>query len=61
MSKVGVSSIRLGGSVLLDTLLFENFLIVEAGDDLQIEFPYDRQRDLFIAFNCQREISHRSF
>lgn len=27
--------------------------------DLQIEFPYDRQRDLFIAFNCQREISYR--
>jgi len=31
----------------------------EGHGDLQIEFPYDRQRDLFIAFNCNREISHR--
>lgn len=35
-------------------------LIVQMGGNLQIEFLYDRQRDLFIAFNCHREISHRS-
>ena len=36
---------------------------VETGirGNLQIEFPYDRQRDLFIAFNCHREISHRLY
>lgn len=31
----------------------------EGHGDLQIEFPYDLQRDLFIAFNCHHEISHR--
>ena len=29
--------------------------------NFQIEFPYDRQRDLFIAFNCHHEISHRLY
>lgn len=51
----------LGWLVLLDTSLFVRFLIVQTGGNLQIEFPYDGQRDLFIAFNCHREISHRSF
>lgn len=39
----------------------EKSLTLRLGHDSQIELPYDRQRDLFIAFNCDREISHRSF
>lgn len=40
-------------------LYFDGLLQAVNGAIVQIEFPYDRQRDLFIAFQCPREVSYR--